>query len=160
MMSIGFSINECEKCIYIKSTPKQYILLCLYVDDMVIIGSNKEIIQKTKNMLSGKFDMKDMGLADVILEIKSLELLMELFCLKLIMRKQYLRDSKKYSSGVAKTSIDPSLHVTKNSCEAVSQLEYAHVIGSLMYLTNCTRSDLVHTVNVLSRYTSNPGHKH
>ncbi|CAL9223939.1 unnamed protein product [Arabidopsis halleri] len=29
-----------------------------------------------------------------------------------------------------------------------------------MYLTNCTRPDLAHAVNVLSRYTSNPGHKH
>jgi len=27
-----------------------------------------------------------------------------------------------------------------------------------MYLTNCTRPDLAHAVNVLSRYTSNPGH--
>jgi hypothetical protein len=29
-----------------------------------------------------------------------------------------------------------------------------------MYLTNCTRPDLAHAVNVLSRYTSNPGYKH
>src|ERR1044071_2290784 len=29
-----------------------------------------------------------------------------------------------------------------------------------MYLTNCTRPDLAHAVNVLSRYTSNPGHNH
>jgi len=29
-----------------------------------------------------------------------------------------------------------------------------------MYLTNSTSPDLTHYVNVLSRYTSNPGHKH
>lgn len=52
------------------------------------------------------------------------------------------------------------LHLTKNAGEAVSQVEYARVIGSLMYLTNCTRPDLAHAVNVLSRYTSNPGHTH
>ena len=52
------------------------------------------------------------------------------------------------------------LHLTKNAGEAVSQVEYARVIGSLMYLTNCTRLDLAHAVNVLSRYTSNPGHQH
>ena len=52
------------------------------------------------------------------------------------------------------------MHLTKNSGEAVSQNEYARVIGSLMYLTNCTRPDLAHAVNVLSRYTSNPGHTH
>ena len=34
------------------------------------------------------------------------------------------------------------------------------MIGSLMYLTNCTRPDLAHAVNVMSRYTSNLRHKH
>ena len=42
----------------------------------------------------------------------------------------------------------------------MSQVEYARVIESLLYLTNCTRPDLAHAVNVLSRYTSNPGKIH
>jgi len=70
MMSNGFSINECDKCIDVKSTRNAYVLLCLYVDDMLILGSTKDIIQQTKNMLHSQFDMKDMGLADVILGIK------------------------------------------------------------------------------------------
>ena len=70
MMSNGFSINECDKCIYFKNTPYGYVLLGLYVDDMLIIGSNKDMVSQTKNMLSSKFEMKDMGLADVILGIK------------------------------------------------------------------------------------------
>ena len=45
-------------------------MLCLYVDDMLIISSNKDIIQQIKNMLHSQFDMKDMGLGDVILSIK------------------------------------------------------------------------------------------
>jgi len=45
-------------------------LLCLYVDDMLIIGSNKDVITQTKNMLSRKFDMKFMRLANVISGIK------------------------------------------------------------------------------------------
>ena len=70
MMSNGFSINGCDKCIYFKCTPSGYVLLCLYIDDILIIGSNRVIIQRTKNMLHSQFDMKDMGLADVILSIK------------------------------------------------------------------------------------------
>ena len=34
MMYNGFTINECDKCIYFKFTPTGYILLCLYVDNM------------------------------------------------------------------------------------------------------------------------------
>ena len=36
-----------------------YVILCLYVDDM--IGSNDKVIRSTKNMLNSKFDMKDIG---------------------------------------------------------------------------------------------------
>jgi hypothetical protein len=44
----------------------------LYIDDMLLIGNNKEIIKDVKAYLSSKFDMKDLGVADFILgmEIK------------------------------------------------------------------------------------------
>ena len=45
--------------------------VCLYVYNMLIVGSDDKIITSTKNMLNSRFDMKDMGLADVILGIKS-----------------------------------------------------------------------------------------
>ncbi|KAL1225866.1 Retrovirus-related Pol polyprotein from transposon TNT 1-94 [Cardamine amara subsp. amara] len=160
MMSNGFNINECDKCIYIKVTPSGYILLCLYVDDMLIIGSNNDIIQQTKNMLSSQFDMKDMGLADVILGIKITRTSDRITLSQTHYAEKILDKFKKYTTGTAKTPVDSQLHLTKNSGEPVSQVEYARVIGSLMYLTNCTRPDLAHAVNVLSRYTSNPGHKH
>ncbi|GJR40973.1 pol polyprotein [Tanacetum coccineum] len=53
-----------------KDTSSGYVILCLYVDDMLIVGSNDKMIKSTKDMLKSKFDMKDMGLADVILGIK------------------------------------------------------------------------------------------
>ncbi|RVW48151.1 Retrovirus-related Pol polyprotein from transposon TNT 1-94 [Vitis vinifera] len=40
------------------------------VYDMLIVGSDDKMITSTKNMLNSRFDMKDMGLADVILGIK------------------------------------------------------------------------------------------
>ena len=70
MITNGFKINECDKCVYIKDTKNGYVILCLYVDDILIVGSNNKMIKSTKNMLNSKFDMKDMGLADVILGIK------------------------------------------------------------------------------------------
>ena len=69
MLSNGFQINECDKCVYLKGNEKDYVIVCLYVDDMIIIGSNDNI-STTKRMLSQNFDMKDMGVADVILGMK------------------------------------------------------------------------------------------
>ena len=61
---------------------------------------------------------------------------------------------------MSKTPLDTSLHLSKNRREGISQIEYARIIGSLMYLTNCTRPDLAYIVSKLSRYTSNPGTDH
>ncbi|KAK3032268.1 hypothetical protein RJ639_037442 [Escallonia herrerae] len=68
MIENGFRINECDKCVYAKGMEKGYVIVCLYVDDMLIIGSNNGFIKATKKMLTSKFGMKDMGMADVILE--------------------------------------------------------------------------------------------
>ena len=48
------------------------IYLVLYVDDMLLVGNYKEIIQDLKTQFSSKFDMKDLGAANYILgmEIK------------------------------------------------------------------------------------------
>ena len=53
-----------------KNTENGCIILCLYIDDMLIISSNNKMIKSTKDMLNSSFDMKDMGIADVILGIK------------------------------------------------------------------------------------------
>lgn len=52
-----------------KETKNNYIILCLYVDDIFIIRNNDKIIESTKDILSSRFDM-DIGLADIILGIK------------------------------------------------------------------------------------------
>ena len=39
-------------------------------------------------------------------------------------------------------------------------LEYSKVIGSLMYITNCTRPNITYSIGTLARYTNNPGHDH
>ena len=66
-MSNDSKINKCDKCIYAKSTPNGYVIVCLYMDDMLIFKSNNDIIKAIKKMLTKHFDMKDMGIANIIL---------------------------------------------------------------------------------------------
>ena len=44
MMTNGFKINECDQCVYVKNTERGFVIICLYVDDILIMGSNNEII--------------------------------------------------------------------------------------------------------------------
>jgi hypothetical protein len=46
------------------------VILCLYVDDILIFGTNLNVIKEVKEFLSQSFEMKDLGEADVILNIK------------------------------------------------------------------------------------------
>jgi hypothetical protein len=48
----------------------QGVILCLYVDDILIFGISLDVINGVKTFLCQSFDMKDMGEDDVILNIK------------------------------------------------------------------------------------------
>jgi hypothetical protein len=48
------------------------VILYLYVDDILILGTSLDVINETKDFLSNNFEMKDLGEADVILNIKLL----------------------------------------------------------------------------------------
>ena len=67
MLTNGFKINECDKCVYIKNVMNYVVIVCLYVDDMLIMSKEIDDINATKSMLSIKFDMEDLGVADLIL---------------------------------------------------------------------------------------------
>ncbi|GJU52058.1 zinc finger, CCHC-type containing protein [Tanacetum coccineum] len=71
VLSSGFVLNQSDKCVYSKFDGSgKGVIICLYVDDMLIFGTDQNQVDKTKKFLSSKFSMKDMGEVDVILGIK------------------------------------------------------------------------------------------
>ena len=157
MLSNGFTINECDKCVYVKDTNNGYVIVCLYVDDMLILGSNNYIITTTKKMLSSKFNMMDLGVADVILGIKISRTSGGLILSQSHYIEKLLDKFDKDENNIARTLVDINLHLSKNIGQSILQLEYSHIIRSLMYVMNCTRPDIAYSVSKLSRYTSNLG---
>ena len=160
MLANGFKINKCDKCVYIKNVMNHEVIVCLYVDDMLIMSKEIDDINATKRMLSSKFDMKDLGVADLILGVRinktpqGLELSQSHYIEKVLDKFNYL------NFNVVKTPIDLSCTFKKNEGQSDSQLEYARVLRSLMYIMNCTRPDIACAISKLSRYTSNPNQTH
>ena len=70
IISFGFIINEFDKCVYYKVNSNDCVVLCLYIDDILLFGNNLRIVNETKSFLSKKFEMKDMGEANVILGLR------------------------------------------------------------------------------------------
>ncbi|KAL0396345.1 UNVERIFIED_CONTAM: Retrovirus-related Pol polyprotein from transposon TNT 1-94 [Sesamum calycinum] len=68
--SIGFTMIEEDHCVYVKRSVKNFLILSLYVDDILLVGNNMEMIVATQKWLSSTFEMKDMGEAEYILGVK------------------------------------------------------------------------------------------
>ena len=63
MQMSGYNQCEMDHCCYLKKYNSAYIILVLYVDDMLIIGSDMKEFNRLKKMLSKEFEMKDLGIA-------------------------------------------------------------------------------------------------
>jgi hypothetical protein len=104
--------------------------------------------------------MKDLGQADVILNIKLIKgengitLSQSHYVEKVLIRFGF-SDCKSIS-----TPYDPQVPLRKNEGLGKDQLRYSQIIGSLMYLASATRPDISYAVSRLSRYMTNPGDAH
>nr|GEU85877.1 hypothetical protein [Tanacetum cinerariifolium] len=129
----GFMMPGHEsKCVYSKfDASGKGVIICLYVDDMLIFGTDQDQVNKTKEFLSSKFDMKDLGEAEVILGIR-----------------------------IKRENNDPTVKFQHNKGTPVSQLEYSRAIGCFMYDMISTRPEIAFAVGKLSMYTSNPSALH
>ena len=71
MLEHGFHRLEADHCVYIKRYDKgKYLILLLYVDDMLIVGHDKNMINRLKKDLGSKFVMKDLSPAQQILGMR------------------------------------------------------------------------------------------
>ena len=50
--------------------------------------------------------------------------------------------------------------MTTKEKECIKTVPYALAVGSLMYVTLCTKPDVCYSVGIVSRYQSNPGREH
>ena len=162
MIENGYKSNECDKCIYSKSWNNLYVIISLYVDDMLIFGSNIYVINETKNMLKSHFDMKDLGEAIFILGMKITKTHDGIFLdqshyVEKILRKYNFHDHKSVA-----TPFDSSVYLfpVNNDDEIFNQKDYASIISSLRYATNYTKPNIAYSIGVLSRFTCKPSKDH
>ncbi|GJV38059.1 zinc finger, CCHC-type containing protein [Tanacetum coccineum] len=68
VLSNGYLLNQANKCVYTKfDKTGKGVIICLYVDNMLIFGIDQVRVDLTKEFLSSRFFMKDIREADVIL---------------------------------------------------------------------------------------------
>ena len=70
MHRIGFKRCEANHCCYVKFFGNSYIILLLYLDDMLIVGSSTEEINILKKQLLKQFAIKDLAAVKQILGMR------------------------------------------------------------------------------------------
>jgi Reverse transcriptase (RNA-dependent DNA polymerase) len=70
--SEGFKPNLVDECIYLKFCESKFIFLVLYVDDILLVSNDKNILYQIKNFLFSNFEIKDFGETSSVLGIEIL----------------------------------------------------------------------------------------
>ena len=128
LMSAGFAINEADRCVYYWHGGGNSVILCLYVDDILIFGTNIDAINEVKSFLSKSFDMKDLGEAIVILNIKLIKnesgiTLLQSHSVEKVLSQFGFMDSKP-----SPTPYDPSVILRKNKKIGKDHLRYSQTL--------------------------------
>jgi hypothetical protein len=117
------------------------------------LGTSLDVIKETKDFLSNNFEMKDLGEADVILNIT---LLREGNSGTTLVQTHYVEKVLSCfgfsECEPAPMPYDPSKLLKKNRRISRDQLRYSQIIGSLMYLSSATRPNISFVVSKLSRF--------
>lgn len=157
MIAGGYDIKDVDMYIYTKfNKNKTSVIIYLYVDDLLILRTDMHAIINTKNLMSLKFDMKDLGETSVILGIK----LNKTKSSYMISQEQFLKCFGCFDVKPVLKPYDSSLHLKLHKCPSVFQSQYAQMIGSLMYLMNCSRPGIAYAMNRVTRYTQNLNKDH
>ncbi|KZV22485.1 hypothetical protein F511_19705 [Dorcoceras hygrometricum] len=170
IMSLGYNRLSADPCTYFKrSGGNDYIILLLYVDDMLVAGPNKDRVQELKAQLAREFDMKDLGPANKILGMQVHRdrsnrkiWLSQTNYLQKFLHRFNMQDSKPIS-----TPLPVNFKLSSDMCPSneaermeMSRIPYASAVGSLMFAMICTRPDIAQAVGAVSRYMANPGREH
>ena len=70
IVSSDFTKLKADHCCYSKWSEKSYIMLLLYIDDMLVARSSIEKIVNLKASMAKEFSIKDLGLGRKILGIR------------------------------------------------------------------------------------------
>jgi len=156
----GFKQCPYEHALYTKKNGGNLMLVALYVDDLIFMGNNDEMIEKFKSTMIQEFEMTDLGLMKFFLGLEVRQGKTGIFISQEKYAKEILEKFKMASCNPVSIPMEPGAKLSKfDGGERVNASKYRSLVGSLRYLT-CTRPDLLLSVGVISRFMEEPVYSH
>jgi len=158
----GLQPTLTDPCFYHGTISGEAVFMAVYVDDLIIAGRTKMIVDKIKRFLASQFDIKDLGRLEWCLGLKvtyrddgSILLSQPAYARGLV-REIGLDHAKP-----ASTPADPYSRLERADIPSTSDssgMEYASAVGKLIHLARWTRPDIAFAVMQVARFTNPSSH--
>ena len=145
---------------YKHSKDGKIAILIVYVDDIVLTGSDKEELERLKRRLAVEFEIKDLGASKYFLGMEFARSKEGIF----VNQRKYVLDLLgeigQLGCKLAETPIEPNIKLLPSKNDEVKDKEqYQRLVGRLIYLSH-TRSDIAFAISMVSQFMHALGQQH
>ncbi|CAL8153285.1 unnamed protein product [Prunus armeniaca] len=160
LLGFSFTQSQYDSSFFLQRTSIGIVVLLVYVDDIVITGSDLEAISAVQTLLHSTFHMKDLGQLTYFLGLEVHHRPHGLF----LHQHKYSQDLVQLAGLTNTTSVDTPMELNVKYRRDDGELledptTYRKLVGSLIYLT-ITRPDISYAVHTVSKFMQAPMHLH
>ena len=164
LLKMGFTRTYADPGVYIHFHSQDLIILVIYVDDALFMGSNCSYLRLKKAEFMKKWKSGDLGEAKEYLGMritrdrvkKTLKLDQIAYADKVI--KRFKLDNAKIAHTLLPSGYNPLPNLTQSTSNFCSR--YQSIIRSLLYIILGTHPDIAQAVIKMSQFSSNPLEDH
>lgn len=160
LISFGFYPSRYDPSLFVFHSRDVTLVLLVYVDDIIVTGSNSHAFLELITTLQTKFVLKNLSPLHYFLGIEISQTKSGLHLNQAKYIRQLLTQSNMHLSNPCPSLMLPNLQLSKNDGEPMADPHlYRSTVGALRYAT-ITRLNLTFAVNKVSQFMHNPTTTH
>lgn len=160
LTNIGFIQSKHDYSLFTKRTTNSYITLLVYVDDILLGGTNIAEIEKVTLLLKQQFKIRDLGQPKYFLGVEISRSNQGIYLCQRKYALEIIEENGLLGCKPLTIPMEQNHKLSKEQGEPLkSSTNYRKIVGKLIYLT-FTRPGISYAVNVLSQYMQAPTEEH
>ncbi|XP_019181955.1 PREDICTED: uncharacterized protein LOC109177102 [Ipomoea nil] len=154
-MTPGFRSSKTDVSLFYYTAEQSRVFLLVYVDDIIMMGNNDDLVTTLLKQLSTAFKIRDLGSPGFFLGIETVRtgdglLLSQRRYMTDLLGRSGMVDCKPLTTPTSVTKV-----VTPSDTPYENPTQYRRIVGASQYLT-ITRPDLAYAVNRLCQFMHSP----
>ncbi|CAM8899039.1 unnamed protein product [Rhodiola kirilowii] len=160
LVEFGFQSSLNDYSLFTLTRGSVFLILLVYVDDVIITGNSEELISEVKQFIHEKFRIKDLGQLKYFLGLEVARSTDGIFLHQQKYALELLEEHNLTDCKPAKMPMTLKHNLSMSAAAVMTDpLHYRRLVGKLIYLT-ITRPDLAYSVHILSQFMQHPTEDH